>query len=383
MNLLSKIYDGRVNCDNLLLEMTIGEYLKFAEAALGQNEFQRRRVKGSKTVYALLKEDLLKGCVIPPLVLSVAAQVTENIEEFLENQKEHLLILDGLQRTNTIIDVRNELVAKSDDLALGKLNQIPLRIELYCGINRIGVLYRMLTLNTGQTPMSLRQQIEMLYLDFTKISGTGIKLIREVDGVSVVDKDQYNFKEVVEGFSSFLERDELPFDRADLLENIKGLDNLSKESPDVDVFKEFLLTTHAFISKASELINEIGLSEGYVEAWGVPWGNNAMEVFKRAQCLTGFGAALGRLKDVSAFKDFSNARDIISKLSLNIEPESFLELFNDKMLDIKKRSKKIGNSQRLFFAYYFRELLNPEAEHYLSLDGAVESSYRKFESQTF
>lgn len=383
MELLSRISDGRVNCDNLLLEMSIGEYLRIAEAALGQNEFQRRRVKGSKTVYALLKEDLLKGCVIPPLVLSVAAQATDDIAQFLEAQKDHLLILDGLQRTYTIIDVRNELLAKNDEHELAKLLSLPLRIELYCGINRVGVLYRMLTLNTGQTPMSLRQQIEMLYIDFTNVADTGLMLVREVDGIAVTEQNQYNFKEVVEGFSSFLERDELPFDRADLLENIKGLDNLSKEAPGQDVFKEFLLTTHEFISKASELIDDNHLSKEYKESNGIPWGDNALEIFKRPQCLTGFGAALGRLKDVKVFENFGEARRLISGINLTESPEFFLELINDKMLDIKKRSKKIGNSQRLFFAYYFRELLNPEADNYLSLDGAIEPSYRKFESQTF
>lgn len=42
-------------------------------------------------------------------------------------------------------------------------------VEIYFKINRFGNLYRMLTLNTGQTPMSLRHQIEILYgnLDLT------------------------------------------------------------------------------------------------------------------------------------------------------------------------------------------------------------------------
>ena len=48
MEVRSKIFDGRVNCDNFLLEMPIGEYLEIAEAALVSNEFQRKRVQGSK-----------------------------------------------------------------------------------------------------------------------------------------------------------------------------------------------------------------------------------------------------------------------------------------------------------------------------------------------
>lgn len=383
MRILSTVLDGRVNCDNLLLEMTIGEYLNVAEAALGHNEFQRRKVKGSKTVYALLKEDLLKGCVIPPLVLSLAENLTGEIGHFLDVNKNHLLILDGLQRTHSIIDVRNELVAKNNEEELSRLLSRPLRIELYCGINRIGVLYRMLTLNTGQTPMSLRQQIEMLYLDYTNVEGTGLSLIREVDDLAITQPSQYNFKDVIEGFSSFLERDELPLDRTDLLENIKGLDNLSRETRDVDVFKEFLLTVNAFIQKANELIGNSTLSDDYVEKFGITWGGDAFEIFKRPQCLTGFGAAIGRLRDVQALSGFTNARELISKITLTGTPEAFLEQMNDKLLDIKKRAKKIGNSQRLFFAYYFRELLNPEAINHLSLDGAIEPSYRKFESQTF
>lgn len=383
MDVRSKIFDGRVNCDNYLLEMTIGEYLQIAEAALHGNEFQRRRVQGSKTVYALLKEDLQKGCIFPPLVLALPGDASNQIAQFLVENKERVLILDGLQRTHSIIDLRNELQERNDVQKLNELLHRPLRCELYSGMNRIGVLYRMLTLNTGQTPMSLRQQIEMLYIDYAQANTTGLTLIREADDKQITELTQYNFREVIEAFNSYLERYELPFDRADLLENIKGLNNLSKEPPGQDVFNEMLLTIHAFIVKASTLLNNGQLSKEYKDKNGVTWGEAPYEIFKRAQCLTGFGAAIGRLRDVNAFKTFQEARDLIGQITLIATPDEFLEKINDKMLDIKRRAKKIGNSQRLFFAYYFRELLNPEAEHYLSLDGAIEPSYRKFESQTF
>ena len=330
-----------------------------------------------------MKEDLQKGCIFPPLVLALPGNADEPIGQFLVANKNRVLILDGLQRTHSIIDLRNELRAKNDTEKLNELLGRPLRCELYSGMNRIGVLYRMLTLNTGQTPMSLRQQIEMLYIDYAQVNGIGLTLVKEVHDIPITEPTQYNFREVIEAFNSYLERDELPFDRADLLENIKGLNNLSKELPGQDVFNEMLLTIHAFIGKAADLINNGQLTKEYKEKNGVPWGEAAYEIFKRGQCLTGFGAAIGRLKDVSAFETFQDARNLINQINLTGTPEEFLEKINDKMLDIKRRSKKIGNSQRLFFAYYFRELLNPEADNHFSLDGAIEPSYRKFESQTF
>lgn len=56
MKLASKIKDGRINATNVLLDMSIKEYLSVARDIIKNNEFQRKRVKSSSTVYALLKK---------------------------------------------------------------------------------------------------------------------------------------------------------------------------------------------------------------------------------------------------------------------------------------------------------------------------------------
>lgn len=66
-----------------------------------------------------------------------------------------------------------------------------LRLEVYVNINKFGVLYRMLTLNTGQTPMSVRHQIEMLYSDMLDKEINGVKLITEVEGAAYADKNEF------------------------------------------------------------------------------------------------------------------------------------------------------------------------------------------------
>ena len=144
-----------------------------------KNELQRPRVRSSKSIYANLKEDLKAGCIIPPIVLSLYSQYTGDvkdknaIKEFIQSNKDQLFILDGLQRTYTIQDLLDEV---------GKETQLDtlVRVEVYLGLNREGVLYRMLTLNTGQTPMSLRHQIEIIYLDLLdNRNDYGLKFIRD------------------------------------------------------------------------------------------------------------------------------------------------------------------------------------------------------------
>ncbi len=166
------------------------------------NEFQRKRVKSSSSVYSLLKSDLQKGCLIPTIFLALeenTQEMTDNeIIQLIQNKKNKLIILDGLQRSYTICDLLNSL--KDQPLLIEKVKKNPIRIELYTGINKIGILYRMLTLNTGQTPMSIRHQIEIIYSDYINQDISGVKLIRDIDEFCPYNNGEYNFSDVIEGF---------------------------------------------------------------------------------------------------------------------------------------------------------------------------------------
>ena len=71
MKVLSRAVDNRINSTNLYVEISFGEYLSFARDIISNNDLQRKRVKTSKTVYSLLKDDLKQGCIMPPLVLAL------------------------------------------------------------------------------------------------------------------------------------------------------------------------------------------------------------------------------------------------------------------------------------------------------------------------
>lgn len=387
MRLVSDLHDRRINSRNVLVELTIGEYLSFAREIVNRNEFQRRRVSSSKTVYSLLLSDLERGCIIPPVVLALTSDLgesspsPEDFGTFVVDNKEHLVILDGLQRTWTMIDLVSKLISSGDEAALEVVMSHTIRAEFYVGINRLGILYRMLTLNTGQSPMSLRHQIEILYLDYADSNIDGIELVREADARRITSLNQYNFREVVEGFNSYLDRDELPLERADLLENIKSLEKLSTENESADIFTSFLMSWHKFISKMYDLCGDIEVTDGFSESMGAPFGSNVVQVFKKAQAISGFGAAVGKLKDFEILKNgFS---DISSKSdSIEIEdPVEFLEAINRSLLWIKNNTKKIGNAQRSYFLFFFRGIFNPDDEGFMKPLVCAETALKKFQNQ--
>jgi hypothetical protein len=396
MVVLSTELDKRINSYNLYAETTFGEYLEFANDIIKNNDFQRKRVNASKTIYSLLKSDLKKGCVIPPLVLAItdnnkidvnnSEELSQSIENVIKNTPQNVLILDGLQRTYTLIDAYNEILEeyKGTPEKISEFREFKVRLEIYVNINKFGVLYRMLTLNTGQTPMSVRHQLEILYHDKLDTDFEGIRLITEVQGTANPNKDEFIFKNVIEGFNSFMNRSELPVDRQDLLDNVEMLENLSSENIKNDLFEDFLALYTKFFKKLRDKNGDYALTEEdrqNYEISNTPFGKNVSKVFSSSQAMTGFGAALGKMKDLEVIKDFYDIEESISQISDDkSDIKWFLELLK-RFDDIKTNSKKIGNAQRMFMHYFFRELFNKDSDSYLNLMESVKNGYKKYCSQ--
>lgn len=387
MEVKSKIYDQRISSENILIQTSIGEYTDLVRDVVDNNPYQRKRVTSSKTVYSVLKDDIKRGCVIPPIVLALSMDGGNGGEGFhrddeiidaISGRRDRLLILDGLQRTHTLLDI----VSEADAQDIARIRELPIRIEVYFGLNKIGILYRMLTLNTGQTPMSLRQQIEMLYLDFLDVGVGDVRFIREVDSERTVRVSEFNFKEVIEGFNSYLERNEQPLERSDILENIKSLEKLSHENNNKDLFSEYVGALYAFISKVESMLAGVLLEDDDVQGLTV-WGKDARRCFKKAQVFSGFGAAVGKLKDHKVIVDLDDVVKGCAELTMNDDGKEFLISLNGALDWIAKNTKKIGNAQRMFFQFYFREVFNSESDSYLNLHESIEGAMYKVRTQLF
>jgi len=388
---MSKIFDQRINSWNLYVESTFGEYLKFAKKIINNNELQRKRVKTSKTIYSLLKNDLQKGCIMPPLVLALVKTDIIDVEnpdqekllQYINENSRNVLLLDGLQRTYTLIDADAEMEKKSEEEYQNFLKN-KLRLEIYVEINKFGILYRMLTLNTGQTPMSARHQLEMLYSDMLNTEFDGVKLVTDKDGKADPDENEFIFKNAIEGFNSYMNRNELPIDRQDILENVKMLENMSEEDVSEDLFKEFLETYMKLFGILRKITNNHVVDNDELIEYGIselPFGKKVSKIFSTSQSLTGFGAAVGKMKDLGIINAMTDISEMVDKLEKENEGYIWMMELLSKLDRIKASSKKIGNAQRMFFQYFYRELLNKESDSYLNLDAAVQNGYNKYYSQ--
>jgi hypothetical protein len=126
-----------------------------------------------ESFYKRLEIDFQKGCITPAITLAFIWDA--NLEEIPQietiNQKisesiSSAFILDGIQRLNTL-----KRVANIEDNTLNRKRFLYINV-IICP-SRDNLLYRMVTLNNGQKPMTARHQIEILaesIYDFTKFS---------------------------------------------------------------------------------------------------------------------------------------------------------------------------------------------------------------------
>jgi hypothetical protein len=185
---------------------------------------------------------------------------------------------------------------------------------------------------------------------------------------------------VVEGFNSYLDRDELPIEKSDILENINSLEKLSKENQNTELFEKYVEALSAFVAKVNALAVGVELGDEYLEDKPSPFGRNMLQVFKKPQAFSGFGAAIGRLIDVEAVRSFDDVIAQVANLEMN-SPIEVLEEINNSLGWLKENTKKIGNAQRSFFSYFFRDLFNPESDWHGDALGCARSALRKYQGQ--
>lgn len=386
MEILSEpINDGRIEAYNVMTQMTLKEYFDLVKDSMDKNDLQRAKVPSSKNIYSLLKEDLVMGCVIPPIVLSIFSAFDadmsdkKQVEKYIYENKHKLIILDGLQRTFTIQDIYNTYINNADS----KVLENRIRVEVYLGLNREGVLYRMLTLNTGQTRMSLRHQIEMIYQDLLNSKDEDdLRFIKDTEKDNKKKFDVFYFSEAVDAFTSYLNNDYLQLTREKILVSIETFSDLTKLKNNRDAFIDLMSIYSQFIAMAEQCLEnkEEDLKQWAEEAGINPvFGTNAINIFNKSQSMTGFGAAVAKLLEFDTFAEITE----ISEAFDEIDKEDFYEGTTNilSFLDwIRNHSSKIGNSQRCYFYYFFRKFLDRDnKETYKKASAAALEAKKSYE----
>lgn len=370
------LYDRKVKSLNVQFLIDIKTYVELAEKIIDNNPFQRNRVSKGGSIYSLLKEDVLAGCIIPPIVLASTHSPSAKEEEFNSETLDEILyrhddlkILDGLQRTLSLIDVYRSHKEYFDNLD----KPYQLRVEIYLSISDTGILYRMLTLNTGQTPMTLRHQLEILFSKYLDSTLDNINIIKDIDEESIKSIQDFKFSDLIEGYNSLLEMNELPIDRFDILQTVKTIDFISKENSDMLGFQQFVKTYY-------ELVRTFDVAFAnwkYPEADNVlaeyktnanPFGRNVYRIFNRSQAITGFGAAVAELMDQQILTDTHELYEIFKEFQFE---GNELVILNKYLDDVREKSKKIGSGQRIFFKFFFKNLLDKEGANFCKVEASL------------
>ncbi|HRF16804.1 MAG TPA: hypothetical protein PK977_01500 [Chitinophagaceae bacterium] len=157
----------------------------------------------NETFYKRLEIDLQKGCIPPAITIAFIKETDFNnpitlneAERQINDDISTAFILDGIQRLNTI-----KRIVSQDN------NELDLERYLYVNIiicpSRDNLLYRMVTLNNGQKPMTARHQIEILAESIYDFSSYHFQVFTEKENA---DKKEKGFKkaDIINAYISFL-----------------------------------------------------------------------------------------------------------------------------------------------------------------------------------
>ena len=210
VHVLGKAKDLRTNTLIVYAQISIADYLSLVGENFSDFEIQRKRQKHK--AYKRMKSDIIKGALLPTITLAIKPEFVDEIVEIMEADPDDfgvlgkalakpgkINILDGLQRTFILKEIQEESFTFSDGHQL--------LIEFWLEKEIKHLIYRLIVLNAGQKPMSMRHQVELLFMTIKE------KLESEIDGLEIfLEKEgrrrnhpkKYPLDRLVTAFESFL-----------------------------------------------------------------------------------------------------------------------------------------------------------------------------------
>ncbi len=301
------------------------------------DKYYAQRKKVDEKFYQKLERDIVIGCIMPAITIalvlpSIAEYVDkpkEDIITLLEEQKENLYILDGIQRLNTLKRAYKE-----------EIKDFNIYINLLVSDSDDRLLYRMITLNNGQKPMSARHQIEVLAHNIFDFDNLPIAIQTEKARSKKRIKGSFDKDDIIKGYISYLS-ESVNIDNQKIIES--KMDELIADK----IIESSVTQTESQFAKVIEKI-EVFIDEEYSLKW-----------FKQPNNLIGFCAGIGKSYSVIKDETKESFKDMLEKFELSFE--SF---------DISKI--KLGHLRRLTVQYFIskydamKSLSQPEIEDSVS-----------------
>lgn len=164
------------------------------------DRFSAQRKEQDTKFYARLERDILDGCLMPPITIAFVekefkAKGEDDIARYITENIKSGYILDGIQRLNTLNRASQSERFKGDQT---------LYINVIISPTEDKLLYRMITLNNGQKPMTPRHQIEILTQELFDFSDIDITIQSEKERAESVVKGSFDLGDVSKAYLAFL-----------------------------------------------------------------------------------------------------------------------------------------------------------------------------------
>lgn len=196
----------RTKTDIVYAKSDIATYLSIVGDNFDDFEIQRRRVKHK--AYSRMKQDIKDGALLPSITLSIKNSYIDHVLTSFEDKTtlqetlstpNKINILDGLQRTHIL----HELMQEGFDFH----PEQTLLLEFWLERNINNLIYRIIVLNAGQKPMSIRHQMELLFLsakENLEAKITGLELFTERDESRRTKSGKYQLERIALAYYSYI-----------------------------------------------------------------------------------------------------------------------------------------------------------------------------------
>lgn len=213
LTILGVATDVRTGTSVVYTQMNIPEYLAIVGNDFGNFPLQRRQEthKG----YGRLKSDIRDGALLPAITLSVKPESVPTIMPAYDAYRLHpaegtalaamlntpgsVDILDGLQRTYIMRDIADE--------GSGFKEGQRILVEFWLEPDIHKLIYRIIVLNAGQKPMSIRHQLELLFASLQEsivARVPDIEVYRERDNTRRSRPRKFAFDTVVSAYQAMI-----------------------------------------------------------------------------------------------------------------------------------------------------------------------------------
>ncbi len=320
INIFDQMFDEVIRCTYLTVSVSYEDAVKELCPLIDKLDFQRNPLR--KTFYERLEHDILNCCIMPNITVAIKVKELINSnkkvdEVYLNRNLKNAFILDGIQRLNTMQRV-------SSDQAFPKDRPLYCNILICDSMDRL--LYRMITLNNGQKPMTARHQIEILASNMFDFDNLAILAISEKDKKKKKTKqeDMMSKEVLIKGYLAY----------------VSGSVNIDNQKIIEEKMNE-LIAEQIMESNIANKDNEFRDVIEYVDSLLVDVDLNAW--FKVPNNFIGFCASMNN--SFSMVKELS-VEDIASKIAL------FEDAFS--ALDVSKI--RLGQARRKLVYKFFNRI---------------------------